>query len=63
MSFNAIDLNQSYSTLDKPNIILPLSASLIKKLISVQSWYGNMLKEETNDPVKVVYSNQMVQPF
>jgi hypothetical protein len=47
---------------------------LIKKLLSVQTWYGYTLQDEANDPVKVVYSltvntlntwrrNEVVQRF
>jgi hypothetical protein len=32
MSFNAVDLNRPYSTIEKPDKLLSLSSSLIKKL-------------------------------
>jgi hypothetical protein len=55
MSFNKVDFNQPYSTLEKPDTLLFLSSSLIKKLLSVQSWYGYMLQDSTNDPVQAKY--------
>jgi hypothetical protein len=48
MSFDKVDFNQPYSTLDKPDTFLIMSSSLIKKLLSVQSWYGYMLQDEAN---------------
>jgi hypothetical protein len=53
MSFNEEDLNQPYSTLSNPDTLLSLSPALIKKLLSVQSWYGYMLQD---DPTIIVYS-------
>jgi hypothetical protein len=47
MSFDKVDFNQPYSTLDKPDTLLSLSFSLLKKLLSVQSWYGYMLQDAT----------------
>jgi hypothetical protein len=35
MSFDPVDVNQPYSTLEKPDTLLSLSSSLIKKLLSV----------------------------
>jgi hypothetical protein len=56
MSFDEIDFDKTYSELSKPDILLPLSTSLIKKLLSMQSWYAYMLQDDDNDPVIVVYS-------
>jgi hypothetical protein len=56
MSFGEIEFRKPYSALDQPDILLSLSTSLIKKLLSVQSWYGYMLQDNNNDPVLVVYS-------
>jgi hypothetical protein len=49
MSFDKVDFNQPYSTLDEPDTLLSL-------FLSVKSWYGYMLQDATNDPVKDVYS-------
>jgi hypothetical protein len=51
-----------------------LSTALIKKLLSVQAWYGYMIQDDDNDPIIIVYSlttnilsiwqwNQVVQQF
>ena len=40
MSFEEIDFDKAYSNLDNPDTLLSLSTSLIKKLLSVQSWYA-----------------------
>jgi hypothetical protein len=56
MSFDKVYFNQPCSTLDNPNTLLSLSSSLIKILLSVLNWYGYMLQDEVNDPVKVAYA-------
>jgi hypothetical protein len=62
MSFHVVAFNQPWCALENPNTLLSLSSSLIKKLLSVQSWYGYRLQDETNDSVKVVYSLTVNMP-
>jgi hypothetical protein len=56
MSFEEVDFDKHYSYLSNPDMLLSLSTSLIKKLLSVQSWYAYMLQDVDSDPVIVVYS-------
>jgi hypothetical protein len=56
MSFEDVDFDKNYNNLSIPDMLLSLSTSLIKKLLSVQSWYAYMLQDDGNDPVIVVYS-------
>jgi len=56
MSFNIDDFGNSYSTLDNPDTHLSLSTSLIKKLLSVQSWYVLQLQESNDDPLVIFHS-------
>ena len=74
MSFDEVDLSKTYSKLSNPDTLLSLPPALIKKLLSVQSWYGYMLQDDNNDPIIIVYSltasylntwrrNQVVQRF
>jgi hypothetical protein len=66
VSFDKVDFNQPYSTLDKPDTLLSLSSCLIKKLLSLQSWYGYMLHDAANDPVNTLNTwrrNEVAQCF
>jgi hypothetical protein len=57
MSINEEDINQPYSTFSNNDTLLSLSPALIKKLLSVQSWYCCILHDDDNDPIIIVYSS------
>ena len=56
MSFSVEDFGNPYSTLDNPTALLSLSTSLIKKLLSVQSWYVSKLQESGGATFTIFYS-------
>jgi hypothetical protein len=56
MSFTEIDFNSFYMSLDNPETQLSLSIGLIKKLLSVQSWYVSRLAESDDNPLDIIYS-------
>ena len=56
MYFTVVDFGNSYSTLESPTTLLSLSTSLIKKLVSVQSWYVKQLEESNDDDFVIFYS-------
>jgi len=56
MSFNVEDFGNSYSTLENPTAHLSLSTTLIKKLLSVQSWYVSQLQGKDSATIAIFYS-------
>jgi hypothetical protein len=56
MSFTEVDFNSLYRSLDDPETQLSLSIGLIKKLLSVQSWYVSRLADSDDNPLDIIYS-------
>jgi hypothetical protein len=56
MSFSVEVFGNPYSTLDNPTVLLSLSTSLIKKLLSEQSWYVSKLQEPGGATISIFYS-------
>ena len=56
MSFSDVDFDKSYSTIEDPTISQRLSPILIKKLMSVQSWYGSCVTESEENNLVIFYS-------
>jgi hypothetical protein len=56
MCITQIDFKQTYSVTSNSDIPITLSTTLVKKLISDQSWYGHAQQEYPGDPNHLIYS-------
>lgn len=56
MSFTELDFNKPYKQLNNPENLDSLSPTLVKKLLSVQTWYGSRLCDSEQDNLTTFYS-------
>jgi hypothetical protein len=56
MCFTDLDFKQNYSDTSNPAIPITLSTILVKRLLSIQSWYCHMQQEYPGEPIHLIYS-------